>query len=885
MNVSILDAMVQAGLKPELSEPIFDGKIHRFRDLMHDRPGKLNGWYVLHDGGDFIAGVFGHWKIDLKETFCSRDIKHLTTIEKSAYHAKMSEICTTAEEETKRSRAESRKRSADIWNIAKPAPYDHPYLVTKGIKPFGCKIFYDKLVIPVRINNVLTGLQFISTNGEKKFKTGTEITGGYCFIGTPNENTILICEGFATGASCHEASGHAVAVAFTAGNLIVVAKALRKEYPKHKLIICADDDHTTECNPGISKAMEAANAVLGSLAIPAFPDTASRKDSETDFNDLSRHGLNLVRQLIVEAAQPPHRININNANTQKPTLKDFNKITMEVHREILRVLTDPDCKGPARNRKIARVAVSALTKVGKLFHHSERRDFDSAMFFDLHRKCLLRIRSDAFGSWLSEWLGINRADVLYKFTFAEIETAALSKNKSTPILPEAYWASRPGAIYLSNGDGHIVKITADGVLLVDNGTDDVLFTAGRTLVPWKLTAPHDAFETCRLFRRTHCSAAHGRPLLRLWFYSLPSNPSCKPPLCLPGPVGSGKTRTIKGFAELLGIPFIAHKVEEKNEDDFWPACDAGGIFTLDNADTRCRWLADALANAATGGCSQRRKLYTNSETVILRSRAWLAVTTANPTFAADAGLADRLIVVRMDRQGDEDTGDEELGMEILAARDAGLSHLVQTLSSVLADNAPVPRGLNRRHPDFAAFAVKIGRALGREQEALLALKNAEQDKAALCLENDFFVSALIAYLDSAGSFTGTSAELCQKLIETDGELIGKLTPKRLSRRLTTLWPHLKTALGTAEREENRKGFAVFCFKTKADADFADIEMPISINSQITSPVNVLVKDRFEVGNVGNNGFPTPEKCLGCERSPGCMLVRDTRSLCEGPFAS
>ena len=39
---------------------------------------------------------------------------------------------------------------------------------------------------------------------------------------------LVICEGFATGASIHEATGHAVAVAFNAGNLQAVAVALRK---------------------------------------------------------------------------------------------------------------------------------------------------------------------------------------------------------------------------------------------------------------------------------------------------------------------------------------------------------------------------------------------------------------------------------------------------------------------------------------------------------------------------------------------------------------------------------------------------------------------------------------------------------------------------------
>jgi hypothetical protein len=56
-----------------------------------------------------------------------------------------------------------------------------------------------------------------------------------------------------------------------------------------------------------------------------------------------------------------------------------------------------------------------------------------------------------------------------------------------------------------------------------------------------------------------------------------------------------------------------------------------------------------LACAATGGSQRRRRLYTNSDLVTLRANAWLVLTTANPTFASDAGLADRLLLVRTHR--------------------------------------------------------------------------------------------------------------------------------------------------------------------------------------------------------------------------------------------
>jgi hypothetical protein len=502
----------------------------------------------------------------------------------------------------------------------------------------------------------------------------------------------------------------------------------------------------------------------------------------------------------------------------------FDKITSDIRGYIIGLLSDKNAPPSAQRREICGQVIAALNRVGRFYFHTELRDFDSALFFNRFTKRLERLRADAFTSWLSEWLCINRADALFKYVIAAVETEALSGERTTGILPESFWASRPGAIYFSNGDGRAAKITANGVQLVDNGTDGVLFAAGRTLQPWKITTAQDIFQTCSIFRNARCAASHALDLIRLWIYSLPTIPRSKPPLCLAGEIQSGKTRLAKAIAEFFGIPFVAAKVEQSKEDDFWPCVDAGGIYTLDNADTKTPWLPDALANAATDGCSQRRKLYSNAGTVTLRPRAWICVTTANPTFASDAGLADRLLLVRMARRDDQETSDAALTDEILANRDAGLSHLAETLRAALADTAPTPAGLNRRHPDFAAFAVRIGRALNRETEAVAALKHAEADKSAFCLENDSIGAALLAYLRTAQTFTGTAAELVPKLVEMDGELAERLSAKRLAKRLSAIWPHLQSTLATASKETDRKGFLVFRFKS---VEIADFEMPFS----------------------------------------------------------
>ena len=105
-------------------------------------------------------------------------------------------------------------------------------------------------------------------------------------IGELRGGTLLICEGYSTGATLHEISGLSVIVTFGSGNLRHVVEVVWAAWPSSKIIICADDDHLVPNNPGLTSATEAAAMVNAELLIPKFPEGRDRHD--TDFNDLYR---------------------------------------------------------------------------------------------------------------------------------------------------------------------------------------------------------------------------------------------------------------------------------------------------------------------------------------------------------------------------------------------------------------------------------------------------------------------------------------------------------------------------------------------------------------------------------------------------------------------
>lgn len=344
-------AMQPAGIETSAAI-IADGALHRFH-VVGDRSGSKNGWYVLH-ADDPAAGQFGCFKRGTSEIWSAKEYTSLSPEEKSSYMAKMEAAQRKRYEETAKLQADCLAWCAERWQQGKEATSTHPYLKRKGVQAYGLRLLRDSLMVPLYDTaKTIHGMQFIRPDGEKKFKIGTAKQGHYFPIGKPNDKTLLVCEGYATGASLHEATGQAVAVAFDAGNLKQVAEALRQKYPDFRLILCADNDQWGDINTGVIKATEAALAVAGLLTIPNIPDTTNKP---TDFNDLHRvEGIEAVRRQVQQAAKPRQQKDMAETTTPDST-------TREKPPFIFRRMSDVQAK-PIRwlwSGRIARGKVSML---------------------------------------------------------------------------------------------------------------------------------------------------------------------------------------------------------------------------------------------------------------------------------------------------------------------------------------------------------------------------------------------------------------------------------------------------------------------------------------------------------------------------------------------
>ena len=281
-----------------------DGRLHRFKaEGDHAR----NSWYVLHDGTP-AAGAFGCWKRGFKKTWCDRD-GSLSPAEWQAVRQRWEAAEREREQSETARHAKARSMAAWIFKRSQPARPQHPYLSQKGVKIFGdLREWRGALVLPLRdAQGELHSLQFIRDDGSKRFLTGGRIAGCCFTLADKPGGALVFCEGYATGASIHEATGLAVVCAMHAGNLKSVATSLREKFPDREIIIAADNDAFTTVkgqpkNPGLDAATEAARAIGAKLAALQFQDVSTKP---TDFNDLHQlAGLPEVARQIQNAAQP-----------------------------------------------------------------------------------------------------------------------------------------------------------------------------------------------------------------------------------------------------------------------------------------------------------------------------------------------------------------------------------------------------------------------------------------------------------------------------------------------------------------------------------------------------------------------------------------------------
>lgn len=423
---------------------------------------------------------------------------------------------------------------------------------------------------------------------------------------------------------------------------------------------------------------------------------------------------------------------------------------------------------------------------GSFFWHSDNeKDFSYAMFLDRDKdECrLMRVMSNEFFAFVGAAARLEDIDPK-KGDMAKIlglvKQIAVDPEYSSGVKPGNSWERQGDAVYISNGDTAMCRVKDGKCEMVQNGTDGVVFLRGNTLAPWKLVDGDgmDPFAEAPIFKDASWTDESGPMNMRLWVVNLFAQHRTKPILLITGKAQSGKTRMACAVKEILGVrrrgkadkaPLDVEE-DDKGREAFWIAINNGKVEIFDNLDTKIKWVSNAFQNAATGGQMKRRQLYSDDGESIYDANASIILTSNNPLFSTegDGGMADRIITLNLASRSW--SAEDSIDADIAAHRDDYLTWMARTLAKALQDKEPVDASMNRRHPAYGEFSVRIGRAIGNEAGVVKALGAAEANKAILPLLNDPVAKGILEVLKSKSwEWEGTAGELSELIVARQGD--------------------------------------------------------------------------------------------------------------------
>lgn len=274
-----------------------------------------------------------------------------------------------------------------------------------------------------------------------------------------------------------------------------------------------------------------------------------------------------------------------------------------------------------------------------------------------------------------------------------------------------------------------------------------------------------------------------------------------PILILQGEKGSSKSTTMRKLERLIdpkqsdlgGIPKGADGLELRLANNYF--------VTLDNLSYIRQNVSDTLARAVTGGTVTKRKLYADSEEVVLDIKAMVAMNGVS-LVAKESDLLDRSLILELRRiSSSEIKTEEELWRRFEKDRPKILGCIFQILSIVLfnSEEPVIPNKI--RLADFHTACVKVGEVLGMSEAEVSELLWVNQSNVnRKSIDEDIVACCLIELMKKRSSYVNSVSGLLEDLgdIASKNSIVSSVlpkTPNHLSSRLSKVRSNLQSEYG------------------------------------------------------------------------------------------
>lgn len=330
-------------------------------------------------------------------------------------------------------------------------------------------------------------------------------------------------------------------------------------------------------------------------------------------------------------------------------------------------------------------------------------------------------------------------------------------------------AQYDGAIYVDLVDDAwgLVKVTAEGRLVIKSGDSPVRFRRTKGMLPLPQPAPSVGLDVLRGL----VNVSEGQwPLAIAWLVACyrPGKPF--PVLALHGEQGSAKSTTARMLRWLVDPNKAALRSEPRDERDLMIAATNGWVVALDNLSRIPPSLSDSLCRLATGGGFGTRKLYENDEEILFDAMRPVLVNGIQE-LATRSDLLDRALVLTLPTIPDDKRRTEkELWSEFERERPAIFGGLLDAVSCALRNEGCVHFARLPRMADFAEWATAAEPALGLNEGEFMAayLRNRESAND-LALEAAPVSASIIEFVFSCEQWKGTASELLKELNSRTGD--------------------------------------------------------------------------------------------------------------------
>ncbi len=378
-------------------------------------------------------------------------------------------------------------------------------------------------------------------------------------------------------------------------------------------------------------------------------------------------------------------------------------------------------------------------------------------------------------------------------------------------------AEHDGCIYLNlaRDDGSLVEISPSGWRIVRDAP--IRFWRPSAMRP--LPLPVQGGSITALANILNLASKNDFILSVAWLLGALTN-GPYPVAALVGEQGTAKSTATRLLRKLVDPNKANLRSLPREERDLAVAGKNSHVLTFDNLSGLSAWVSDALARVATGGGFSCRELYSNGDEFIFDGRRPI-IMNGIEDFATRPDLLDRCILLRLSRIAESDRKTE---IEIDARFEQEAPGILGALLDAVAYGLANPEKLETR-PRMADFAEWIascegyflGTALPFEGEAestwkagdfIRAYEANRRDATETVLNAESVAEALLSFMDTRTSWTGTATALLSELAELSGEDTRRdrewpKNARALSGRLNRLAPALRESGIEIEHDKSK----------------------------------------------------------------------------------